>query len=208
MTFVVLTSYLLFSMIILILVDQFSILYFNPRSFMHLFNEHRRHFDEVWERFAENHGGHAIKEHDLYNFFVCLKMPLGFNSTGHKLDKLGIYKKKNFSPDIFHANLRFNPSFILSKLGNMRLPLYKGLLVHYHFVFYAALKNAFNLREGQLKGETKSLVRAAKQELLAELEGKRINARPRASKQYTSVMIKQMFLRVVFEGWARKATKK
>lgn len=207
-SFVFLTSYLLFNMVILILIDQFGILYFNPRSTLNLFNEHRKHFDQVWELFAEKHGGQAIKEHDLYNFFVCLKMPLGFNSTGDKLDKLGIYKKNNFSVDIFLANLRVKSSFIFSKLSNVRLPLYKGSLVYYHFVLFAALKIAFDFRDNQFREDPKPLLRTAEKEALNELKKKRINTMPRAKRQYAAVVMKPMFLRIIFEGWAKRSSKK
>ncbi len=204
MSFIFVTSYLLFNMFILILIDQFSILFFNPKSSLNTFHQFLDQFNRMWAIFADKNGNLEINENQLFEFFISLKIPIGFNSTGDKFDKLNLYTKETFTVDPFYANLRIKESFVLSKISNLGMPVTKSKRVKYHFVLFASLKLSYVFSEHESEPENKKVVKAMERRTLQKLSRLKLNTDEKGYKHFATPKIKRIFVKALFTIWANK----
>lgn len=205
-SFIFIASYLLFNMFILISIDQFSIMFFNPKSSLNTFHQFLEQFNRMWAIFTESYGSLEIKENQLYDFFISMKIPLGFNSTGDKFDKLNMYNKENFSVDPFYVNLRIKEQFILNKISNLGMPVTKSMHVKYHFVLFASLKLSNELTGRISNDKNKKFIKGMERKTLQKLSRLKLNSDSQGIKYYATPKIKRIFLKALFTTWESKVT--
>ncbi len=76
-SYIFFSFFIMINMFVLIVIEQFENFYFNKENPINCFEDITDEFRKIWGLFCVDNG-EKIKHGDVYNFFICLKSPMGY----------------------------------------------------------------------------------------------------------------------------------
>jgi len=168
LVYIFFASFVMINMFVLIVIEQFENFYFNPNNPINSFDDIADEFRKTWILFSYKYQGTKIKNNDIYNFFVCLPIPLGFH-VPLRDEKDDIYTE-NFNLSYFMSNLRFDPNFVRRKIADMKIYEDQSGYISFGQVLHAAMKNAFGYKSlSQANKDTRKQIRKIELQTIAKI---------------------------------------
>jgi hypothetical protein len=209
------SNLIMLNMFVLIVVEQFESLYFNPNNPINSFEEISEELKKVWVIFTYKYNCEKIRGSDVYNFFICLKAPLGFHipPKGETENAYGV----DFSINYFISSLSFDSNFVRRKIGEMNLIEDDRGFVTFNQILHAAMKNAFGIK--CMTDTTKHIykqIRAAELETTSKIlraahkdkSNLAINQELKIeSIKFANPLASLLFSQLVFQVWYNEAKK-
>ena len=206
-SFIFLTYFVMLNMFASVVIEQFENFYFNPDNPVTSFREIADEFRKTWSYFTIEQRGLKIKSSDLFNFFICLKSPLGFyvpssdqeNSSGNH---------KDFNINFYLDKLKHNHNFIRQQIAKMNLYIDEKGYVSFGQVLHAAMKNVFGNKIYNNGNKSHEIVKEIEKKTMAIILKKNMNLsklgssrRKKLKLKVANPFINLLFLKLTYNSW-------
>lgn len=191
-SFIVICRFIFLNLFILVILQQFEEYHLNPDNPVNKFRETLEDvFRPHWEKYSLRHGGAFIHESQVFDFFLTMPEPLGFQGTN--LTKKAIAKQ----------------------VMKMNIPENDQKMIFYNDMVYAAFKNGFNNEpisvfeqfQYLLKEETKTRKKLDRIKKNSNLKPKKLPLQRKRSLKLivggANPILKMLFLGMTMKAWIK-----
>ena len=204
-SFAFISSFVMLNMFGMVVVQQFEKFYMNSDNPLNSFEEVAYDFRKTWSHFTAKQKGTKIKYTDVYNFFVCLKSPLGFH-VPDKSNYLNLRETINLKQCL--DSLRFNPNYIRKRIAAMNLFIDSEGFITFGQMLHAAMKNAYGIKcMHEAEKKVSKEIRKIELETIGKVlrrqkpEPKSVVKEVRYSNKTANPFRNLLFLQLVYHSW-------